>query len=159
VAAVKIVRHGPAWNFIQHLLEMTIAMFVGMGVLAYPASLLFDALGWDVLNDELVPMTLVMATTMVIGMSVWMRIRGCRWGLVIEMAPAMYVPFVLMYPFYWGGLASETAVMVVGHVLMVPAMAVAMLFRLREYTMSHAEHKNGACHKKPDSELATQSRG
>jgi hypothetical protein len=155
---VKIVVRGPAWNFVQHLLEMTIAMFVGMGVLAYPASLLFDALGWEFMNDQLVPMTLVMATTMVIGMSAWMRIRGCRWRLVVEMAPAMYVPFVIMYPFYWAGLASGTAVMVVGHVLMVPAMAVAMLFRLSEYTQSHRDHKHGAAHGKAQRELAAQSR-
>lgn len=131
---------GPVWNFVQHLLEMTIAMFVGMFLLGMPVEMLFDALGWTVMNDAVVPSTLVMATTMSIGMATWMRIRGCGWPAILEMSLAMFVPFVAMYPFYWAGLASDMAVMMVGHILMVPAMIVAMLFRLDEYTRSHKQH-------------------
>jgi flagellar biosynthetic protein FliP len=57
------------------------------------------------------------------------------------MCLAMYVPFLLMYPLYFTGLASESAVMMVGHILMTPAMVVAMLFRLGEYTTTHRHHK------------------
>lgn len=128
---------GPVWNFVQHLLEMTIAMFVGMFVLGMPAGMLFDALGWTTLTEAIVPSTLLMATYMSIGMAAWMRIRGCGWPAIAEMSLAMYVPFVLMYPFYWGGLVGEGTVMTVGHVLMTPAMIVAMLFRLPEYTHAH----------------------
>jgi flagellar biosynthetic protein FliP len=134
---MRIAYKSPTWNFLQHLVEMTIAMFVGMFVLGMPAGMLFDALGWTALNDEVVPSTLLMATSMSIGMATWMRIRGCGWPAIAEMSLAMFVPFVLMYPFYWGGLASGDAVMMVGHVLMVPAMVVAMLFRLNEYTHAH----------------------
>ena len=125
-------------KFVQHLLEMTIAMLAGMFVLGMPAKALFTALGWPALNDATVPRTLVMATTMSLGMAAWMRFRGCGWPAVLEMSLAMYVPFLAMYPFYWADLAGDTAVMVVGHVLMVPAMVVAMLFRLDEYTRGHA---------------------
>jgi uncharacterized membrane protein len=142
VARVKIAVKGPTWNFVQHLLEMSIAMVVGMFALGLPLKALFDAVGWSFLNDYTVPMTLVMATTMSIGMAVWMRIRGCGWPAILEMSLAMYIPFVAMYPFYWAGLVSEMAIMVVGHVLMVPAMVVAMLFRLDEYTGSHAHHRH-----------------
>jgi flagellar biosynthetic protein FliP len=128
---------GPVWNFVQHLLEMTIAMFVGMFVLGMPAEMLFDGLGWTVMNESTVPSTLVMATTMSIGMAAWMRFRGCGWPAILEMSLAMFVPFVAMYPFYWTGLVSDMAVMMVGHILMVPAMVVAMLFRLDEYTHGH----------------------
>lgn len=131
---------GPAWNFIQHLIEMTIAMFVGMFALGIPAKLLFSELGWTVLNESTVPRTLLMATWMSIGMAAWMRIRGCGWPAILEMSLAMYVPFVAMYPFYFAGLVGSMAIMVVGHVLMVPAMVVAMLFRLKEYTGSHSHH-------------------
>lgn len=132
---------GPAWNFIQHLLEMTIAMFVGMFALGIPAKLLFSELGWTVLNESMVPRTLLMATWMSLGMAAWMRVRGCGWPAILEMSLAMYVPFVGMYPFYWAGLVGDMAIMVVGHVLMVPAMVVAMLFRLSEYTGGHSRHK------------------
>lgn len=144
VTRVKITVKGPTWNFVQHLLEMSIAMVVGMFALGIPVKALFDAVGWSFMNDHTVPMTLVMATNMSIGMAVWMRIRGCGWPAILEMSLAMYVPFVAMYPFYWAGLVNEMAIMIVGHVLMVPAMVVAMLFRLDEYTGSHAHHKHTA---------------
>ncbi|WP_208297733.1 hypothetical protein [Actinophytocola oryzae] len=146
---------GPVWNFVQHLIEMTIAMFVGMLVLDIPVGALFDALGWSVLNDATVPMTLVMATNMSIGMAIWMRIRGCGWPAIFEMSLAMYIPFVAMYPFYWAGLVGEMTVMIVGHSLMVPAMAVAMLFRLDEYTGAHRHRK--AAEAPADKELASQT--
>jgi len=137
---VKSVVKGPTWNFVQHLLEMTIAMFAGMFVLGMPAKMLFEALGWHAVNELTVPRTLVMATTMSIGMAAWMRFRGCGWPAIAEMSLAMYVPFLVMYPFYLTGVAGSTAVMVVGHVLMTPAMIVAMLLRKDEYTRGHHRH-------------------
>lgn len=141
---MKIVVKGPAWNFVQHLIEMTIAMFVGMFVLGMPAEMLFESLGWTAVTEDLVPSTLLMATYMSIGMAAWMRIRGCGWPAIAEMSLAMYVPFLIMYPFYAAGLASSTAVMVVGHVLMTPAMVVAMLFRRDEYTRTHKRPEKDA---------------
>ncbi|HEX6357613.1 hypothetical protein [Actinophytocola sp.] len=137
---MRIGYKSPAWNFVQHLLEMTIAMFVGMFVLGMPAGMLFKALDWTVLTEETVPRTLLMATYMSVGMAAWMRFRGCRWPAVVEMSLAMYVPFVIMYPFFWAGLVSDGTVMAVGHALMTPAMIVAMLFRLNEYTQGHHHH-------------------
>ena len=67
----------------------------------------------------------------------------------------MYVPFLIMYPCYAAGLASSTAVMVVGHVLMTPAMVVAMLFRRDEYTGACKRHKKDAAHR----ELVAQTEG
>lgn len=138
---MRIVVKGPAWNFVQHLLEMTVAMFVGMFALGMPADMLFESLGWTSVTEDLVPNTLLMATYMSIGMAAWMRFRGCGWPATLEMCLAMYVPFLLMYPLYATGLASESAVMMVGHMLMTPAMIVAMLFRLGEYTTAHRHHK------------------
>ncbi len=145
--------HSPARHFIQHLLEMTAAMFIAMGVLAMPVRLLWEALGWDFMIENLVARTLVMATNMSIGMALWMRFRGHRWRPILEMCLAMYVPFVIMYPFYFAGVAGVTGVMVVGHVLMVPAMAVVMLCRLDEYTVDHRRHRREA---EPAKELAAQ---
>jgi len=93
--------------------------------------------------ENLVARTLVMATNMTIGMVLWMKFRGHRWRPIAEMSLAMYLPFVIMYPFYFAGIAGSTGVMVVGHVLMVPAMAVVMLFRLDEYTADHSRRRRG----------------
>jgi flagellar biosynthetic protein FliP len=133
------VTRGPIRNFVQHLLEMTIAMFVGMFVLGMPAKMLFDALDWTVMTESVVPSTLVMATTMSVGMAVWMRVRGCGWPATLEMSLAMFVPFAVMYPFYWAGMIDGMAVMMVGHILMAPAMIMAMLFRRKEY--AHCPHR------------------
>ena len=137
---MKLVVKGPTWNFVQHLLEMTIAMFVGMFALGMPAEALFDWLGWEAVNELTVPSTLVMATTMSIGMAAWMRFRGCGGPAIAEMCLAMYVPFLVMYPFYLTDVVGTTAVMVVGHALMTPAMIVAMLLRRDEYTRAHHRH-------------------
>jgi flagellar biosynthetic protein FliP len=157
--AVKVVVRGPGWNFIQHLLEMTIAMFVGMFVLGMPAKMLFESLGWTALTENLVLRTLLMATYMSIGIAAWMRFRGCRWRTTLEMCLAMYVPFLIMYPPYFAGWASPTAVMVVGHVLMTPAMIMAMLFRLDEYTGTHRAHKQTEVDKAETKVSAAQPEG
>jgi flagellar biosynthetic protein FliP len=147
---------GPNRNFVQHLLEMTIAMFVGMFALGMPVKALFESVGWEFMNEQLVPRTLVMATNMTIGMSLWMLTRGCKWGAIGEMGLAMYIPFFIMYPFFWAGLANSVAVMVVGHVLMVPAMVVAMLFRREEYSRGHSAHKEESVDQAAARELASQ---
>jgi hypothetical protein len=155
---VRKVLRSPAWNFFQHLVEMTIAMLVGMFVLGMPLEMLFDAVGWEFMNDAVVPATLVMGTTMTIGMAAWMRFRGCGWPATLEMSLAMYVPFVMMYPFYWAGAVDGGTVMTVGHLAMVPAMAIAMLFRLDEYTGRH-RHGKAAEQAAPEEEkeLASQT--
>lgn len=156
---MKIVVKGPTWNFVQHLIEMTIAMFVGMFALGIPARMLFESLGWTVLTEQMVPRTLLMATYMTIGMAAWMRYRGCSWPATRDMGLAMYVPFVMMYPFYWAGFVTDMTIMVVGHVLMVPAMIVAMLLRKDEYTTCHGMGGRAAKRGPATQEMATQSRG
>ena len=63
-----------------------------------------------------------------------MRVRGHSWRGIAEMSAAMYVPFALVAVPFWTGMISGGTFMVVGHVLMLPAMAVPMLLRRHEYT-------------------------
>jgi hypothetical protein len=49
------------------------------------------------------------------------------------MSASMYLPFVVLLVPFWAGAASGGAVMTWGHVLMFPAMALAMLLRPAEY--------------------------
>ena len=113
------------WAFARHYLEMLLAMVVGM-----------VALGplWPGLSDRLEPMALVMATNMSIGMAAWMAVRRHSIASILEMTVAMYLPFVVLFVPYWLGAISSGAALTLGHVLMLPAMAVVMLRRADEHT-------------------------
>ncbi|WP_144126893.1 hypothetical protein [Catellatospora sichuanensis] len=115
-------------RFALHFAEMVVAMFVGMLALGPLWSL-----AWPGLSDLTVLSVLVMATNMTIGMALWMRFRRHGWARIAEMSAAMYVPFlVLLVPYAYGAVSGE-ALMMGGHLLMLPAMLAAMLWRHREY--------------------------
>ena len=117
------------WHFVRHYLEMVVAMLVGMFALGP-----LEDLVWPALFDRPDIGVLVMATNMSIGMGAWMRFRGHSWRGIAEMSAAMYLPFaVLLVPFWAGGL-GEHDLMMWGHVLMFPAMALVMVLRPAEYS-------------------------
>jgi hypothetical protein len=122
--------------FVRHFVEMVVAMVVGMVVLGLA---LKPLLGLSVLFERADLSALVMATNMTIGMSLWMRYRGHGWASIAEMGAAMYVPFVVLLVPFWAGVLPGHVIMTGGHVLMLPAMAVAMLHRRDEYAGGH-EH-------------------
>jgi hypothetical protein len=74
-----------------------------------------------------------MATWMTAGMTAWMAWRRHSWPAIAEMGLAMYASFVVLFPAYWLGSLSGHNVMLAGHLLMLPAMALAMLHRREEY--------------------------
>ncbi|WP_155372953.1 hypothetical protein [Catellatospora vulcania] len=115
-------------RFALHFGEMVVAMFVGMLALGPLWSL-----AWPGLSDLTVASVLVMATNMTIGMAAWMRFRRHGWVSIAEMSAAMYLPFlVLLVPYAFGAISGE-ALMMGGHLLMLPAMLAAMLGRRHEY--------------------------
>ena len=116
-------------HFVRHYVEMVVAMIVGMVVLGP-----LEALLWPDLTARADVGAMVMATNMAIGMGAWMRFRGHSWRGVAEMSAAMYVPFLVLLVPFWAGTIGEGALMMGGHVLMLPAMAAVMLLRPAEYT-------------------------
>lgn len=112
-------------GFLLHYLQMVVAMVAGMLLLG-PLSMLFGDVGIEL--DSL-----LMATWMSVGMAAWMLWRRHPLASVLEMALAMYLSFAVLFPPYWLGGLSASGVMVAGHVLMLPAMAAAMLYRRAEY--------------------------
>jgi hypothetical protein len=122
----------PYLRFAGHFAEMIVAMFVGMIALGPLWSL-----AWPGLDSYPVAGALVMATNMTIGMALWMRIRRHTWRPIVEMSAAMYLPFVVLLVPYWLGAISGGALMMGGHVLMLPAMLAAMLWRRGDYTGHH----------------------
>lgn len=121
-------RPGAVWRFTRHALEMIVAMVAGMIVLEPVWSFV-----WPDLPEVVTAHVLVMATNMSLGMALWMRIRRHGWAGIGEMSAAMYLPFLVLLPFYWTGVLSAMALMTAGHVLMLPAMLAAMLRRRHEY--------------------------
>ncbi|PRY51887.1 hypothetical protein LY71_101259 [Geodermatophilus tzadiensis] len=125
--------HLSARRFTLHFLEMVVAMAVGMVALHPVWTLVLDALGAAELMHDPYTGALVMATDMTVAMSAWMRFRGHRWRPVAEMAAAMYLPFLVLFVPLALGLIDRDALLLWGHVLMLPAMAAAMLLRPHEY--------------------------
>jgi hypothetical protein len=116
-------------TFIRHYLEMLLAMFIGMGVLA--GGLM--AAGVDIASVELA--LLWMAFTMSLPMVAWMRYRGHDWAPAWEMTAAMFLPSFAAIALLWIGLVEDRdALMGIQHVAMFPAMLVAMLLRREEYS-------------------------
>ncbi|RKN40709.1 hypothetical protein D7223_26300 [Micromonospora endolithica] len=120
----------------RHLLAMVLAMLAGMLLLGPARGALAGALG-------LAPATpgvaaLLMATDMSVGMAVWMWYRGHSAPAIGEMTAAMYLPVLLLLPPYAVGLLGADALLTGGHLLMIPAMVGAMLWRRAEYAHHHA---------------------
>ncbi|MEV4719113.1 hypothetical protein AB0J94_18130 [Micromonospora noduli] len=114
-------------RLLWHLGEMAVAMVAGMLLLGPLWELAGTALGvGDALARPEVA-ALVMATNMTVGMTVGMRYRAHRWHAVGEMAAAMYVPFLLLLVPFWAGLIDADALMLGGHLLMIPAMVLVAL--------------------------------
>jgi hypothetical protein len=127
-------------SFALHYLQMIVAMLVGM-MLLYPLwALATSGLTADAWLRRPDVDSLVMATTMVVPMAAWMRLRGHSRRPVVEMSAAMYAGFVVLFPFLWLGVVDTGGLMLLGHVLMLLFMLAAMLARPAEYSGSHAHH-------------------
>jgi hypothetical protein len=121
-------------RFVGHYLEIALAAVAGMVVLGPAEALLLNPIGWAEVVAQPETATLVMATNMTLATAAWMRVRGHGWAAIAELAVAMYAPFLVLFPPLWLGLLSATGLMVLGHLLMLLAIAAAMLRRRHEYT-------------------------
>ena len=130
---MKPFRTTPTWRFTRHFLEMVAAMLLGM--------LALEPL-WPTI-DRVEFQALVMATNMTIGMAALMAVRRHPWPGIVEMSAAMYAPFIILFVPYWTGLITADGLFLIGHLLMLPAMLLAMLHRRAEYTTAHTTNHSG----------------
>jgi len=130
-------------TFIRHYIEMLIAMLLGMVVLGVPLAAGLGVLGVDVWSwesDAPELLLLGMAFTMSVPMVAWMRHRGHRWAPAWEMTASMFLPSFAAIALLWAGLVEGSGTLLtIQHAAMLPAMLVAMLLRLDEYT-GHGAH-------------------
>ncbi len=126
----------PAAQFLRHYLEMVIAMLAGMMILGPLESFLLNPLGWDGVRAIPEFDVLIMATNMTLPMVGWMLYRRHSAGAMMLMAAAMYLPFLVLFPFEWTGVLSYGTLLGLGHTLMFAAMFAAMWVHRREFIHS-----------------------
>ncbi|MET8361376.1 hypothetical protein [Micromonospora sp. NPDC005171] len=132
---------GSRRRLLWHLGEMALAMIAGMLLLGPLWDLAGAALGvGDALARPEVA-ALVMATNMTVGMTVGMRYRAHRWHAVGEMAAAMYVPFLLLLVPFRTGLIDADALLLGGHLLMIPAMVLVAVRHRHEASAPVRRHR------------------
>ena len=95
-------------HFLRHYLEMVVAMFLGMAVLASPAGWVMSASA-PAGRDSTEMMILVMATTMTVPMVGWMVYRGHGTRANAEMSASMYVPDVRRDRVLSSGMVTDPA--------------------------------------------------
>jgi hypothetical protein len=128
-------------NLVRHFVEMVLAMMVGMAVLGVVVRMMCAALGdSEFLLDRPGLRAPLMAMNMSIGMAVWMRHRGHGWAPIAEMSAAMFVPVAVLIGPFWAGVLSGATLLSAMHVLMLPAMVIAILHRRDEYAHNHHPH-------------------
>jgi hypothetical protein len=124
-------------HFALHYVEMVVAMFVGMMALDPAWAAGFAAFDAEATFDRPDVYALIMGLNMVIGMWLWMWIRGHSNRMNVEMAAAMYAPFIVgVFP-YWFGWINGDVLIWGGHILMFLTMLGAMIPRRVEYSHHH----------------------
>jgi hypothetical protein len=120
------------FHFVRHLLEMTLAMMIGM---VASAAVFVTALGMTVdaaLRRYPVFFVLVQAFGMTVAMVAWMRYRGHAWRSCYEMGAAMVVPAI---PLICLRLADVISGPICGFycAFSILAMVLVLLYRRSEY--------------------------
>jgi hypothetical protein len=136
--AVSGSDRGPQFKrFWRHVIEMTIAMMLGMCVLGMTFRAIHLAVfgtGFDAAWHEHTELAVfAMTFNMTLPMVALMRYRGHGWERCGEMAAAMFgLAFALLVPFWLGALSAD-AVLPLETALMLPAMIAVMALRSAEY--------------------------
>jgi hypothetical protein len=123
--------------FMRHLGEMTLAMFVGMFAYAFAVGLIAGDAGSSLESARTTEPELFMlgmGSAMSVTMVAWMRHGHHTWRQCGEMTAAMFAPALGVLACYWANAVTANSVCPLSCVLMIPAMAAAMCFRLDLYT-------------------------
>jgi hypothetical protein len=124
----------PRRAFLLHLVEMLLAMALGMFVLGGAIEGVLRLLGTSLSHAPAAVSAAVMTFDMTLPMVWWMHRRGHPARHSVEMAASMVVPSAVAVALYWAGLIGSETVMVLEHQLMIPAMVGVMLWRYDHYS-------------------------
>jgi hypothetical protein len=118
--------------FARHLLEMVLAMMIGM---IASAAVFLSAVGMtagEALRQHAVLFVVVQASGMTVAMVAWMRYRGHAWRGCSVMAAAMIVPAVALICLRLAGIISGPICGAYCALTFV-AMVLVMLYRRSDY--------------------------
>ena len=128
------------WRFTRHLLEMVVAMMLGMGVFGLALAVIGEPPGYANLLVRYGVMGAFMAAPMV----AWMRYRGHSWRDGGEMMAAMLVPMLAPVALVELDAAvpglSEGSLMILSHVAMIGGMVALMVYRFERYAHRTHDH-------------------
>jgi hypothetical protein len=132
-AAATTRRRSPwrAWSF--HLAEMMIAMIAGMIVLGGALEGMLSLAGASLDDASANVMAGIMAFNMTAPMVWWMHYRGHGARHNVEMAGSMIIPTAIVIGLHLLGLVAADSVLLIQHVVMIPAMVGVMLARFQHY--------------------------
>jgi hypothetical protein len=133
-AATKATPRSGLRAFARHLAEMLIAMALGMVVLGGGIHAALAPLGASLSDAPESVSAAVMAFNMTVPMVLWMNYRGHPVQRSVEMAASMLVPTAIVIALYWLAAIPSSSVMMLQHVVMIPAMVGVMLWRYEHYS-------------------------
>ena len=134
-------RLAAGWRFVRHLLEMVVAMMIGMGLFGLALASMGEPPGYANLLVRYGAMGAFMAAPMV----AWMRYRGHSWRDGGEMTAAMLVPMLAPVALVQLGVVvpglSEGSLMMLSHVAMMGGMVALMVYRFERYAHRPGDHR------------------
>ena len=89
------------WLFLRHLVEMVVAMMIGMGLGVWIFTAIVGVSYKQTLREYPTAALIVMAVSMAIPMVAWMRIRRHSWRNSMEMGAAMLLPAIPFLVCLW----------------------------------------------------------
>ncbi len=132
------------WRFFLHLLEMLLAMMVGMPILFMLRNLIPASSSYaEAFGRGTILLDLAMAIFMTVPMVLWMVVRGHGWRHAAEMAFGMNAPVVAIIVLRLLGADVYLPWLVwVSHPVMPLGMIFVMLYRRDHYTgkAGHSAH-------------------
>ena len=133
-------RLASGYRFARHLLEMVLAMMLGMGVFGLALAVVGEPPGYANLLVRYGAMGAFMAVPMV----AWMFYRGHSWRDGGEMTAAMLVPMLIPVALVELGVAvpglTEESLMMLSHVAMIGGMVALMVYRFERYAHRTHDH-------------------
>src|ERR687886_1232147 len=143
--APTVIRPVQLWHFVRHFFEMCVPMCVGFAVGDALYFAVAGLAGYSEPFRELPELSLGVVTfNMTAPMAAWMRFRDMPWRATAQMAGSMVILAVALLAAGWLGIVPMSALALLAHGLMMPAMLVPMLCRLELYTGRAAHGSLGA---------------
>jgi hypothetical protein len=139
LAHIRISHAGPRFHFVRHLVEMMVAMWIGMPLGRGIFAAVYGSASNDAVRQHDIAWTLLMAVAMTVPMVAVMLYRGHSRRSAGEMAAAMIAPAL---PFVALKVGDVITAPVAGPYMgaSMVAMIALIVYRRREYRQAAAVH-------------------